>query len=139
MPNSKVKVSKKMGVTNPWIAIDLDGTLAYLGKWRGPKYIGRPIKKMVRRVKRWLAMGLEVRIFTARAELPDLIPYIEKWCLKHLGVVLKVTNIKDLNCIAIWDDRAVRVGFNKGDPTLRMCSCGHRSFGECWICGDEVR
>lgn len=44
--------------------MDLDGTLAEYHGWNGG--IGKPIPGMVRRVKAWLAEGLEVRIFTAR-------------------------------------------------------------------------
>ena len=49
-----------------WIGVDLDGTLAeYLG-WQGMGHIGEPIAPMVERVKAWLAEGKDVRIFTAR-------------------------------------------------------------------------
>ena len=38
-----------------WIGVDLDGTLAeYLG-WQGMGHIGEPIAPMVERVKAWLA------------------------------------------------------------------------------------
>lgn len=37
-----------------WIGVDLDGTLAeYLG-WQGMGHIGEPIAPMVERVKAWL-------------------------------------------------------------------------------------
>lgn len=50
-----------------WIGVDLDGTLAHYDGWKGPAVIGEPIPSMVERVKRWLAEGHEVRVFTARA------------------------------------------------------------------------
>ena len=33
------------------IAVDLDGTLAYYDKFRGKDHIGKPIPKMIERVK----------------------------------------------------------------------------------------
>lgn len=59
---------------------------------------------------------IEVRIFTARASLPEAIPYIEEWCEKFIGQKLKVTNVKDFECLEIWDDRAVGVLLNYGQP-----------------------
>src|SRR5207344_2652938 len=51
-----------------WIGVDLDGTLAYYDQWRGPEHIGEPVPAMLERVQRWLAEGKDVRIFTARVE-----------------------------------------------------------------------
>lgn len=99
-----------------WIAVDLDGTLAYYDGWKGADHIGDPIPEMAFRVKNWIANGKEVRIFTARASVPEQIPFVEQWCLKHFGVVLKVTNVKDFAMIELWDDRAVRVRANEGAP-----------------------
>lgn len=99
---------------NAWIGVDLDGTLAHYGNWKGKEFIGEPIPAMVERVKRWLASGKEVKIFTARAQEPGAIPYINEWQEKHLGVVLEVTNVKDYGCIEIWDDRAIQVIVNTG-------------------------
>ena len=53
-------------MTNGWIGVDLDGTLAYYDQWRGALHIGEPIPVMLERVKRWLDEGKDVRIFTAR-------------------------------------------------------------------------
>jgi hypothetical protein len=52
-----------------WIGVDLDGTLAQYGKWAGIYYIGKPIPLMMARVKKWLAQGKDIRIFTARVAL----------------------------------------------------------------------
>lgn len=110
----------------PWIGVDLDGTLAYYDEWRGVDYIGRPIPLMVARVKQWLDDGQDVRVFTARfaehgqrvnaqgTEVIDAITPIQKWCLEHIGQVLPVTNVKDFDLIELWDDRAVRVEHNTG-------------------------
>lgn len=106
-----------------WIGVDLDGTLAFYDKWRGESYIGDPIPEMVDRVKKWLAEGRDVRILTARAsdgkwKQPDhpAIVAIEKWCLKHIGQILPITCEKDPMMIEIWDDKAVQVVENTGQP-----------------------
>lgn len=100
-----------------WIGVDLDGTLAK-NHGQGTMEIGEPIPAMVERVKQWLQQGQEVRIFTARVSHPDYHlggeEAIQNWCLDHIGIVLKVTNIKTWDCWRIWDDRAVAVEFNTG-------------------------
>jgi len=55
-----------MSSSSGWIGIDLDGTLAEYGKWQGVDHIGAPIPLMVARVKRMIAEGINVRIYTAR-------------------------------------------------------------------------
>jgi hypothetical protein len=107
-----------------WIAVDLDGTLAVYDHWRGPDHIGEPIPAMVERVKRWLAEGRDVRIFTARvssdgsldrnAEVMAARWAIAMWAKQHLGQQIPVTNVKDYRMIELWDDRAVQVEMNTG-------------------------
>lgn len=88
--------------------------------------MGAPIPEMVDRVRRWLAEGRDVRIFTARVSGGDpecARPHIESWCAAHLGAVLKVTAEKDFGAVALFDDRAVGVEPNTGrllspDPTV---------------------
>jgi hypothetical protein len=41
---------------------------------------------------------------------------IELWCEKHIGQRLAVTCTKDFGMIELWDDRAVRVRMNVGEP-----------------------
>lgn len=109
-----------------WIGVDFDGVLA---TWDCPwpedwHATGEPIPKMVARVKRWIAEGEDVRIFTARMDgyhpIDGPVPVhlvravIEEWCLKHIGIILPVTNRKDYWCKAIYDDRAIRVGQDTG-------------------------
>lgn len=98
-----------------WIGVDLDGTLAHYDHWRGSDHIGEPIKPMLDRIKAWLDKGQAVKIFTARVGYGDecVIP-IQQWCLKHIGDVLEVTNVKDFRMIELWDDRAVQVIPNTG-------------------------
>lgn len=96
-----------------WIGVDFDGTLA---EWTpgGGMPLGEPVQPMLERVKGWLSQGKEVRIFTARASTPELIPEVEAWCVKHIGQKLAVTCMKDFGCIEIWDDIAVRIERNTG-------------------------
>ena len=129
-------------MSNGWIGVDLDGTLAHYDGWKGPEHIGAPVPAMVERVKRWIDAGYEVRIFTARvfplmpgvpgSGFPPVMPGYEAapfastaadafsaigtWCSKHLGHPLSVTCIKDYGMIELWDDRAVQVTPNTGEP-----------------------
>ncbi len=79
-----------------WKAVDLDGTLVkYVrGKWQGPLVFGEPIPEMVERVRRWLAAGEDVRIFTARVseDDPAIVEAIEGLCVRLFGQILPVTN-----------------------------------------------
>lgn len=95
-----------------WIGVDLDATLAEYDRWRGADHIGKPVRRMRLRVVRWLGEGKDVRIFTARKE--ESYPAIEKWCKRHLGQVIPITNRKDYGCVEFWDDRAVQVEPNTG-------------------------
>jgi acetylornithine deacetylase/succinyl-diaminopimelate desuccinylase-like protein len=98
-----------------YVAVDLDGTLAEYSGWRGKEHIGEPVQLMLDRVKDWLAQGVEVKIFTARAGDSAAIPFIEDWLEKHGIPGLEITNIKDHNMIQFWDDRAVSVIPNTGE------------------------
>lgn len=105
-----------------WIGVDLDGTLAYYDEWRGERHIGAPIEAMVERVRKWVADGVPVRIFTARVcadggnecDVAEVRHVVEEWCRLHVGVELPVTNVKDYAMIELWDDRAVQVERNTG-------------------------
>lgn len=110
-------------MTNGWIGVDLDGTLARYDGWVGPCVIGEPVPIMVERVKAWLAAGREVKIFTARAsgggrmslaEVQVVRAAIKAWCVRHIGQELEVTNVKDYRMVELWDDRAVGVIPNTG-------------------------
>jgi len=97
-----------------WIGVDLDGTLAEYGGWQGPDHIGAPIELMAARVRGWLLSRRDLRIFTARAGVPEQIPPIEQWCLRNFGQVLPVTDRKDFAMVELWDDRCVQVIPNTG-------------------------
>lgn len=109
-----------------WIGVDLDGTLAEYHGWQGPGFIGKPVPRMVDRVKLWLSEGKEVRVFTARVFAPPDDPQrqleaafsliaIRGWCVEHLGVALPVTCQKDFGMVELWDDRATQVVTNTGE------------------------
>ncbi|MBU8921741.1 MAG: hypothetical protein KOO63_07975 [Bacteroidales bacterium] len=100
-----------------WIGVDLDGTLAHLGGYKGMDFIGSPITVMVNRVKRWLELGIRVKILTARvADDPDghNKKVIEAYLKQHVGQVLEITCQKDMNMFELWDDRCVQVVKNTG-------------------------
>lgn len=103
-----------------WIGVDLDGTLAEYGEWKGPEHIGKPIPLMLERVKEWLAAGRDIRIFTARVgpqpgnEGDRSRVAITAWCMEYLGRPLPVTATKDYAMIELWDDRCVQVVTNTG-------------------------
>jgi hypothetical protein len=107
-----------------WIGVDLDGTLATYDGWKGVNEIGEPVQAMLNRVKQWRRDGKCVKVFTARMHghnqplvgggNEDALTPIQNWCLKHIGEVLPVTNVKDYGMIELWDDRAVQVIPNTG-------------------------
>ena len=112
-----------------WIGVDLDGTLAEYRGWTKDGSIGKPIPIMVNRVKKWIADGRDVRIFTARCwplgtaaqigiecaiDSSAQVHRIEEWCVKHIGHALPVTCVKDYGMVELWDDRAVQVRANTG-------------------------
>lgn len=124
---------------NGWIGVDFDGTLATYETWVSAGHCGEPIAPMVERVKRWIAEGREVRIFTARVfpitqlvepdtivsfhgrpsdrqiQAHEAIGAIQRWCQKVFGFILPITCVKDYGMIELWDDRAVQVRANTGE------------------------
>lgn len=100
-----------------WIGVDLDGTLAHYDEWRGVEHVGAPIAPMVRRVRRMLAAGVDVRIFTARVAGSDAevaARVVRAWSREHIGRALPVTCKKDMGMVRLYDDRAVQVERNTG-------------------------
>lgn len=113
-----------------WIGVDFDGTISEYHGWDGDN-LGKPIPEMVKRVKKWLSEGTNVKIFTARVGCSGLASsvsldnqefadhqrrLITDWCIEHIGVPLEVTATKDFAMIELWDDRAIQVEMNKGIP-----------------------
>lgn len=111
-------------MSNGWIGVDLDGTLAHYDKWVHATHIGAPIEPMLKRVKWWLQCGKDVRILTARVshdgtadrmlEAKSAHDAIEDWCIEHIGRRLPVACVKDYSMIELWDDRCVQVERNTG-------------------------
>ena len=120
-----------MNTSSGWIGVDLDGTLAIYNGW-GDGALGEPVGEMLFRVKKWIADGRTVKIFTARVGETGLRNniggvddksfadeqriLIQDWCEKHIGMRLEVTAQKDFGMIELWDDRAVQVEMNTGRP-----------------------
>lgn len=106
-----------------WIGVDLDGTLATYDGCKGEAYIGDPVYPMLGRVKVWLAMGCDVRIFTARVypggpsekrDISGVTTAIQNWCREYIGQVLPITCTKDYGMVELWDDRAIQIIPNTG-------------------------
>jgi hypothetical protein len=101
-----------------WIGVDLDGTLAYYKKGQGPT-IGEPIPAMMNRVQGWLDNGQEVRICTARAAHGEAeISRVRDWLEQHGLGHLQVTCQKDFEMTELWDDKAIQVKPNTGEPLV---------------------
>jgi len=106
----------------PWIGVDLDGTLAVYNEWVGPEDIGDIIPLMAERIVRWINVDkIEVRIFTARVAgdregIPPrvTIKLIQDWLEKNGLPRLEVTCTKDYGMVELYDDRTVQVEFNTG-------------------------
>ena len=101
-----------------WIGVDLDGTLAYYEGWRGLDYIGKPIPGIRARVLEWIEQGYRVKVFTARASVPEGVEPIKNWLAENGFPELEITSSKDFHMIELWDDRAIQVVTNSGSPIL---------------------
>jgi len=97
-----------------WIGVDLDGTLAYYDRFSTYDEVGEPVTAMMALVKKMIANGIRVKIFTARVQDPEQLPIIREW-LKSNGLPeLEITNIKDYNMVRLYDDRCIQVERNTG-------------------------
>jgi hypothetical protein len=98
-----------------WTGVDLDGTLALASDgWPEPDEIGEPIEQVMLWVKRSMANGNKIKIFTARAGWDESVPHVEAWLKKHGLGGLEITNVKDMYCDRILDDKAIQVLRNSG-------------------------
>src|SRR6267154_539270 len=110
-----------------WVGVDFDGTLAENARsMSDPFEIGQPVPLMLGKVLRWLYEGKEVRIVTARVNSENN-PHVEKqrivvdrWIKKYIGQSLPITCKKSHAMIELWDDRAVQVIPNTGEPVLNL-------------------
>jgi hypothetical protein len=104
-----------MGHEQPWIGVDLDGTLAEYHGW-SPN-IGKPVPLMMERIYKWLHQGQRIKIFTARVgngNAADEHAKIAQWLHDHSLPALEITCSKDMYCTCIYDDRCVQVIRNTG-------------------------
>lgn len=114
-----------------WVGFDLDGTLAFHEAGASIESIGEPIPAMVKRVHEHMSDGYEVRIVTARVsknigatgDADEQREMIERWCEKHLGHKLVVTNEKDGAMLCLYDDRAIAVERNTGNTAGFLAGC----------------
>lgn len=110
----------------PSRAVDFDKTLAYYeSKWKARK-VGPAIPEMVDQVKKWLAQGDKVTIFTARisqlydpdeARINDVaaqIDMIRTFCKENGLPELPITAVKKKEFTHFYDDKAFHVIPNKG-------------------------
>jgi hypothetical protein len=114
----EVNQDSSVPMDGPWIGVDLDGTLAIHDLWVSKNHIGNPVLPMLNRVKSWINQGIRVKIVTARACQADGIPPVKAWLKKQGLPDLEVTNEKDFGMIELWDDRAIQVIPNTGQPVL---------------------
>lgn len=128
---SKILIAAIQENEKGWIGVDFDGTLAVYKEFVSSTHTGNPIQPMVEFVKRLIANGVTVKIFSARAckeaaefnstedvsaeeILKSAIAAVQDWCILHIGKKLEVTNIKTYTCIGLIDDRSVSVERNTG-------------------------
>lgn len=106
-----------------WYGFDLDGTIADNSAHTfGFGKIGAPVLPMTDLMKRLHRDGKRVKIFTAR--LSDVgrdaksrarvREHIWKWCDENLGFRPEITDVKDFQMVALYDDRAKQVVRNVG-------------------------
>lgn len=129
--SSQFDISQPRYRRRGWIGVDLDGTLAKTIRTCVGGPIGEPLQPMLRRVKYWIASGRTVKIFTARAGTPADIAVVKQWCAQHGIPDLEVTDRKDHDMLALWDDRAVSVISDLGIPFLTLSTSRWRQLRHC--------
>lgn len=119
--NARSKLVKRaLDGAEPWVGVDLDGTLAVAPEGSfDPTVIGEPVPAMVEFIKELISTGTKVKVFTARLNGSSGDPVgvaraIRKWTKKHLGVPLEATAEKDYLCVGYFDDSAHQVIRDKG-------------------------
>jgi hypothetical protein len=116
-------------MSNGWIGVDLDGTLAHYDSWKGPAHIGPPVPKMLARVRKWLNEGKDVRIMTARVSPTNGLEAgiardaIQIYTGCYFGKILPVTHEKDTKMLELWDDRVIQVIKNTGERVGSVPIC----------------
>jgi len=116
-----------------YYGVDLDGTLAEYDGWKQDRSIGKAIPLMLNKVKQWISEGINIVIFTARADDPENVPAILEWLDDNGLSGLEITNIKTPEMSRFYDDRAIQVEKNTG----RII--GDESLLEEWIKIPEIK
>lgn len=98
----------------PWVGFDLDGTLARHKPGSSVSRIGDPVPAMMQRLRQYLALGVRVKIFTARAGDFAQVRLVQQWLVGQGVPPLEVTNKKDYLMLYNYDDRARQVVPNQG-------------------------
>jgi hypothetical protein len=109
----------------PYWWCDLNGTLCFHEKGTpvfnadGEFIIGKPINRMVRRIRRMLSEGLKVKIMSGSVGLGGekaavAETAIRKWCKEHLGRELEVSATITPRCLGLFNDKAIAVIRNTG-------------------------
>lgn len=119
---------------NGWYGFDLDACIAYYDHYRGDAHIGEPIWPMVNLMRKFIADGRRVKIFTARVspaaivgrnpsiktqegiekELTKIVQAIVDWSLQNIGSLVPITATKDYEMITCYDDRCIQIVPNEG-------------------------
>ena len=102
-------------VPNGWIGMELDGTLAQCTTPQSMAVIGDPVDAMLNRIRQWQMVGVDVRIFTARAGDPEQEAMIAQWLEQHGLQPMPITNQKDFQMSQFFDCHAVHVIHNAGE------------------------
>lgn len=94
-----------------WIGFDFDGVLSMPdpSKPYTLDQLGLPVPELVALAKEFLAAGITVKVFTARAADAEMIPKIQDWTEQNGLGRLPVTNTKDYEMLRYYDDRAIQV------------------------------
>jgi len=104
-----------------WVGVELDGTLAQIDPLGASReVIGDAISKMRMRVQQWIMVGMDVRLFTARAADRKNIPALKAWLKENYLEGMKITCEKDFAMSQFWDDVGVHVISNTGEVTGRV-------------------
>lgn len=94
-----------------WIGFDFDGVLSMPDPTKPYtlEELGLPVQAMVELAGLFIAAGITVKVFTARAGDAEMIPKIQDWTEQYGLGRLEVTNTKDYEMLRYYDDRAIQV------------------------------
>lgn len=104
-------------VPSGWLGVEFDGVLAQVQAGERLPQPGDPVPAMLNRVRQWLMVGIDVRVFSNRAADPDQLTVVENWLAAN-GLSLPVTCEKDFQMSVFYDARAVHVIHNSGEPSV---------------------